>query len=73
MLNAFLSVSRWQTVYHAWRPNLPNESDNHLVELALAGGAAAIVTKNVRDLARGELRFPGLKVRQPEELLQQEW
>jgi putative PIN family toxin of toxin-antitoxin system len=73
VLNAFLSVCRWQTVYYAWRPNLPDESDNHLVELALAGGAAAIVTKNIRDFVRGELRFPGLKVLQPEDLLQEEW
>ena len=26
-------------VYYRWRPNLPDESDNHLVELAVAGGA----------------------------------
>ena len=28
-----------------------DESDNHLVELAVAGGAAAIVTHNVREAA----------------------
>jgi hypothetical protein len=28
VLNAFLSVCQWQTVYYAWRPNLPDESDN---------------------------------------------
>jgi hypothetical protein len=30
-----------------WRPNLRDEGDNHLVELAIAGGAEAIVTYNV--------------------------
>jgi predicted transcriptional regulator len=38
LLDAFLSVCRWQKVYYAWRPNLPDEADNHLVELAIAGG-----------------------------------
>jgi predicted nucleic acid-binding protein len=36
-------------VYHAWRPNLPDEADNHLLELAVAAQADAIVTRNLRD------------------------
>jgi hypothetical protein len=30
---------RWVTVYCGWRPNLPDEGDNHLIGLALARGA----------------------------------
>jgi hypothetical protein len=45
-------------VYYLWRPNLPDEADNHLIELALAGGADTIVTNNLRDVSRGELTFP---------------
>jgi predicted nucleic acid-binding protein len=48
-----------------WRPNLPDEADNHLIELALAGNADTIVTTNTKDLAHGELRFPGLKILSP--------
>ena len=33
----------WVTVYYGWRPNLSDEGDNHLIELALAGGTAAQV------------------------------
>lgn len=71
ILNAFLSVCRWSPIYFLWRPNLRDESDNHLIELAVAGGARAIVTKNVRDLRHGELRFPGLRILSPEQMLKE--
>lgn len=38
-------------------PNLPDESDNHLFELAVAGGADFIVTRKMRDLKTPGLRF----------------
>ena len=50
-------------------PNLPDEADNHLIELAVAGRAQAIITRNVRDLARGELRFPAIQILQPEQCI----
>ena len=71
LLDDFLSVCRWTRVYYAWRPNLRDESDNHLVELAVAGGARAIVTKNVRDFGRMELRFPDLRVLTPAGLIKE--
>lgn len=36
VLGAFLSVCRWTEVFFAWRQNLPDEADNHLIELAVA-------------------------------------
>lgn len=65
LLDAFLSLCHWQKVYYAWRPNLPDEADNHLVELAVAGGATAIVTYNTRELERAERHFTGLRIFQP--------
>lgn len=75
ILNGFLSVCRWTNIYYGWRPNLRDEGDNHLIELAIAGGAAAVVTNNIRGLRSVELRFPGLRILQPVELLKemQEW
>ncbi len=67
--DAFLSVCDWISIYILWRPNLRDEGDNHLVELAVAGGASAIVTHNTRDLVSGELAFPALKILKPAELL----
>jgi putative PIN family toxin of toxin-antitoxin system len=62
LFEALLSVSDWTPIYFLWRPNLADEGDNHVLELAVAGGADAVVTGNVRDFARGEIAFPALKV-----------
>jgi putative PIN family toxin of toxin-antitoxin system len=70
VLAALASSGRWIKIYYGWRPNLPDEADNHLVELAVAGGAEAIVTHNVRDLRGGELRWQGLSVVTPSECLE---
>jgi hypothetical protein len=43
-----------------------------LIELALAGGAQAIVSHNLRDLRGGELRLGNLRVLTPAQCLE-EW
>ncbi|MFN8996578.1 MAG: putative toxin-antitoxin system toxin component, PIN family [Pseudomonadota bacterium] len=65
LLDIFMARCEWTRVYFGWRPNLPDEADNHLVELAVAGGAQVIVTRNLRDFARAELNFPGLRCLAP--------
>lgn len=72
LLDIFLATCRWTRIYFGWRPNLPDEGDNHLVELAVAGGASHIVTHNLRDLKRMELKFPGLAIATPTQLLTKE-
>jgi putative PIN family toxin of toxin-antitoxin system len=71
LFDAFLRVCRWVRVYYGWRPNLPDEADNHVMELAVAAGARAIVTRNIRHLSRAELRFPGLRVMAPSQLIKE--
>jgi putative PIN family toxin of toxin-antitoxin system len=71
LFNALMSVCVWTPIYYLWRPNLADAGDDHLVELALAGGADWIVTANVRDLGRGELRFDGLAVGTAGDLMDQ--
>lgn len=56
--------------YFGWRPNLRDEGDNHLIELAVAGNARAIVTHNVRDLRHGELSWKNLRVLTPAQCLE---
>lgn len=69
LLDTFLSCSIWVPIYYLWRPNLRDEADNHLVELAIGGGAAVIVTANKRDFSRAELLFPQLSIQTAGELL----
>ncbi len=71
-LDIFLSICQWTRIYYAWRPNLGDEADNHLVELAVAGQASYLVTRNVRDLRGGELRFPHIAVVTPTQLLKEQ-
>ena len=72
LLDAVLGVSQWISVAFLWRPNLPDESDNHLVELAVAGNAEWIVTGNIRDIAAGELIFDSFRVVTPGDWLKME-
>lgn len=71
VFDALLGACRWTQVYYLWRPNLPDEADNHLIELAVAGGAEAVVTKNVKDFSRGELRFARLAILTPGQLIEE--
>lgn len=57
LLNAFMSVSSWNEMYYLWRPNLQDEGDNHLVELAIASNADILITHNKKDFLKNELKF----------------
>ena len=72
LLDIYLAHCRWTRIYFGWRPNLRDEGDNHLFELAVAGGAESIVTFNVRDLRSSELKFPDIAVLTPSDLLKRE-
>lgn len=68
VLDALLSVSQWVRIFYLWRPNLKDEGDNHLIELAVAGGANCIVSHNLKDFNQSELKFD-IKICTPRQLL----
>ena len=65
LFDAFLARTELVEVYYRWRPNLRDESDNHVLELAVAAVSIPIITFNRRDFVGGELRFPDLIVQTP--------
>ena len=69
LLDIYLSICQWTRIYYAWRPNLRDEADNHVIELAVAGQATYVITRNVRDIGTGELRFPQFRIVTPGEML----
>lgn len=71
LFEGFLSVCEWVEVFFLLRPNLRDEEDNHVMELAVAGGASRIVTNNVRDFTGSQLRFPQIRVVRPGEFLKE--
>lgn len=71
LLDIFLAACRWTPIYYGWRPNLPDEADNHLIELAIAGNASRVVSRNLRDLRRAELLFPHILAVTPEHFLKE--
>lgn len=70
VFDGLMNRCRWVEVFYAWRQNLPDEADNHLIELAVAAQVDAIVTRNLRDVAHGELKFPSLRILTPEQCLE---
>ncbi|MEO0377932.1 MAG: putative toxin-antitoxin system toxin component, PIN family [Cyanobacteria bacterium P01_A01_bin.17] len=69
LTQALVSVSQWVSVYYTWHPNLRDEADNHLIELAIAGNAEIIVTNNTKDFRNAELLFPDLSIVKPEDII----
>jgi len=69
LLTSLMSISKWISIYYLWRPNLKDEADNHLIELAVAGNAQMIATHNIKDFKNAELLFPNLSILKPEEII----
>jgi uncharacterized protein len=69
LFDGFLSVCELVKIYYLWRPNLIDENDNYLVELAIAGNAEVLVTHNIKDFKRSQLKFSQLKIKQPQEII----
>jgi len=65
LLDDFCAAANWQSIYFRWRPNLRDADDDHVLELAIAGGVEHLVTHNARDFGRGELKFTWPRVVTP--------
>jgi len=70
LLHAYLSSCKWNEIYYMWRPNLKDEDDNFIVELAVASGVEYIITYNIKDFQNPELTFKH-KVITPEQFIKE--
>lgn len=67
---AFLACTEPIELYFSWRPNLRDEGDNHVYELAVAALDAPLLTYNQRDFMHPQLKFPSLQIMTPAQWLQ---
>jgi hypothetical protein len=58
------------TIHYSWRPQLPDPTDEHILEDAINGRADALVTYNVRHFAQAAARF-GLRLTRPIEVIEE--
>lgn len=66
ILEALLVIAQKSEVFYLWRPNLLDESDNFVLESAIATGAI-IVTKNITDFKSGDLKFTDVVILTPQQ------
>jgi len=67
VLDYVCQVARRQPIFYLWRPLLRDPKDDMVAEVAVAAGAAAVVTYNRRDF-QGLATF-GIRVDSPQEFL----
>jgi putative PIN family toxin of toxin-antitoxin system len=67
VLDGLCSRGECRRIHFLWRPQLADPKDDHVLELAVAGGGADIVTHNVRDF--GQAVSFGVRILRPAELL----
>ena len=69
LLNAFYNICQWVSIHYLWRPNIKDEGDNFLIELAVAGNADYLITNNIGDFKNTQLNFPSIQIITPERFL----
>ena len=62
-------ISKTFEIYFLLRPNLKDEKDNKIVELAVTSQSNYLITSNIRDFKNAELKFDELKVITPSEFV----
>lgn len=67
----FIAITgRPTNISYIWRPNLRDEGDNMVVELARASGSEYLITQNIRDFRRdADLRNDDLHIVTPAEFM----
>lgn len=67
VLDGFCVQGESRKIHFLWRPHLSDPKDDHILELAVASGAADIVTHNVKDFVQASSL--GVRIVTPAKLL----
>ena len=62
-------IGRVFDIYFLLRPNLQDEKDNKILELAITSGSDVLITCNIRDFQQAELKFESLQIMTPSEFV----
>lgn len=69
ILSRLVIVAEESRINFLWRPNLRDEGDNYLIEIAVTMQPCTIITHNVKDFRRAELLFPHVLIKRPQQVL----
>lgn len=70
IMNFVVTVGRVTHISYSWRPNLRDEADNMIIELARASRSQFLITRNVKDMTVGaDLMNDDIKVVTPGDFL----
>ena len=58
-------ISKVYEIFFLLRPNLKDEKDNKIVELAVTSQSDYLITSNIRDFKKAELKFDQLRIITP--------
>ena len=72
ILASLVMVAEESQINFLWRPNLQDEGDNFLVEIAVAMQPCTIITHNIKDFRQAELLFPYVVIKRPQQILQEQ-
>lgn len=62
-------IGRPFEIYFLFRPNLQDEKDNKMIELAVTSQSDVLITSNIRDFKNAELKFDQLHIMTPGEFV----
>jgi uncharacterized protein len=71
LLAYLIAIATESKVRYLWRPNLSDPGDDFVLEIAISGQPATIVTHNTKDFRQGELYFPHVLICTPQTVVKE--
>jgi putative PIN family toxin of toxin-antitoxin system len=71
LLAYLVAIATESNVRYLWRPNLSDPGDDFVLEIAISGQPATIVTHNTKDFRQGELYFPHVLICTPQTVIKE--